>query len=233
MIALTGVDIRLDPAPHPFELVHGAAIDAGWERSVRANPALFDGQVTLVSGASIADGVLHATCHMVRFATLLHWTRHPREGQGEHVFAHAAPIGSDGGALAVRMAAHTANAGMCYFAAGSIDGEDIVDGRVDLPGNMRREVAEETGIDLDLAQAERSYHLWRGEGFAVIVRRYRFAETAEALAERTRAHVARDSEPEITGPVILKPGSSRPDKLGRHMGPLLDWLETDPPFDPV
>ena len=46
------------------------------------------------------------------------------------------------------MAAHTANPGRVYFAAGSFEPEDFPGGRVDLHRNMVREVLEETGIDI-------------------------------------------------------------------------------------
>ena len=76
-----------------------------------------------------------------------------------HVFAMALPVGSDGGVLAGRMAAHTANAGCVYCASGAFDRDDIIDGRFDADANMAREVAEETGLDLRDAEAATGYRV--------------------------------------------------------------------------
>ena len=58
--------------------------------------------------------------------------------------------------MAIRMAAHTVNAGRVYFAAGSFEPSDFRDGLVDADGNMVREVREETGLDIAGARARRA-----------------------------------------------------------------------------
>ena len=66
-------------------------------------------------------------------------------------------VTKDNALIAIRMAAHTVNAGRVYFAAGSFEPEDFPDGRVDAHGNMVREVTEETGLDISgVRRGERS-----------------------------------------------------------------------------
>ncbi|PHP67529.1 hypothetical protein CSC94_07430 [Zhengella mangrovi] len=231
MIPLSDVVIELDDGPHPFEVLRGAEIEENWLFEKAANPHLFDGRVTLVSSAGLsAPGILAARCHLVRYATLLHWIRHPEEGLADHVFAHAILESADRKFIAIRMGPRTVNAGKCYFAAGSVDAADIVDGRVDIDGNMRREVAEEVGLDLSEADAAAGYRLWRDDGYSVLMRRYRFDRTAENLCRAINDHVRQDPDPEIVGPVILEPGGTLPDGLARQMIPILDWLGREPSF---
>lgn len=234
MLRIREVRIELAPGPHPFERTNEESIAETWARETAANPNLFNGTATLLAAAWLDNqDILRGQCHLVRYATLLHWIRNPDTTMAEHLFAHAIPISADGRLIAIRMGAHTANAGKCYFAAGSIDADDILNGEIDIDGNMAREVAEETGLNLSDAVAENGYHLWRGESHAVLLRRYRFRETADVLGERIGRHVADDPTPEIEGPVILGDRLERPSGLASHMVPVLDWLDTTPPFHTV
>lgn len=78
-----------------------------------------------------------------------------RQG-GLHLFAYPVLETSDGALVAIRMGAHTANPGQVYFAAGSLEPEDVVDGRCDIEANMRREVRRRPGSILP--------NPWRGRG---------------------------------------------------------------------
>ena len=61
---------------------------------------------------------------------------------------------SDGAYLLGVMGPQTVNAGKIYFPAGVPDLDDIVGDRVDLARNVRREVAEETGLGPDDYRAD-------------------------------------------------------------------------------
>src|SRR5690606_21203670 len=157
----------------------------------------------LLSALSYRNGRLVGRCHAMRYATFLYWRAHRNDTAG-HAYAHAVLAGSDNALLAIRMGRHTVNAGRVYFAAGSFEPEDFPDGQVDVDANMRREVAEETGYDLANARKEpRLFVIARREG-AVIFRRYFAEETADALAERVRAHVRRSRSPEVDEPVVIR-----------------------------
>lgn len=222
VVPVTAIDVRLDPGPHPFEAQNAATIEANWQREVSANPALFDGTIVLLSEITYAGGKLAGRCHEVRYATLLHWRRSRPVG-AEHAFAHAALVSSDGALIAIRMAAHTANAGRVYFAAGSFEPFDFRDGRVDVEANMMREVREETGLDISATSRETGYHLFSRDGATVIFRRYFLAETADVIAARITRFVAGEAEPEIDGPVIIRDRENLPDGVMPYMKAIIDW----------
>ncbi len=216
------VDVVLDPAPHPFEVAHAEAIGQNWQSEIKARPALFDGEVVLLSEFGYAGRRLFGRCHAVRYATFMYW-RKERAGTAAHAFAHPVLVASDNALVAIRMAAHTVNAGKVYFAAGSFEPEDFPGGRVDLHGNMAREVLEETGLDLDAALAGGLCHALSTDRGTVIFRRYHLDMTADEIAARIEGFVAGESEPEISGPVIIRDATDLPDGLMPHMRPLIDW----------
>ena len=223
IVAVRDVMISVDPASHPYETVLAEAIEQNWAVEQAANPALFNGQVCMLAEAALSGGRLSGRCHLVRFATLLYWRKNRAAATAEHIFAHAMPVSADGALIAIRMGRHTANPGRIYFAAGSFDNDDITDGRIDVKGNMRREVVEEPGLDLHDARADFGYRLYAHDRNAVLLRRYRFDMTAEELADRIADHVAHDPAPEIEGPVIIRKGEALPGGLMPHMEPVIAW----------
>ena len=113
------VDVVLDPAPHPFERDNRRAIAENWQREILAKPALFDGTVVLLSEFGYADRRLFGRCHAVRYSTFLYW-RKDRAGTVAHAFAHPMLVTSDNALVAIRMAAHTVNAGKRLFRRGLV-----------------------------------------------------------------------------------------------------------------
>ena len=216
------VDVVLDPAPHPFEIDNAEAIEQNWQVELRARPAMFDGTVVLLSEFGYGDRRLHGRCHAVRYATFMYWRRE-RAGTAAHAFAHPVLVASDNALVAIRMAAHTVNAGRVYFAAGSFEPEDFPGGRVDLHHNMAREVLEETGLDLAMARRDALCHALSTEKGTVIFRRYHLDTPADEIAARIERFVAAESEPEIEGPVVIRHAGDLPDGLMPHMKPLIDW----------
>ncbi|MBE7184971.1 MAG: hypothetical protein INR68_11245 [Methylobacterium mesophilicum] len=217
------VDVRLEAGPHPFAKGREDEIRKNWEAELGRNPALFNGEMALLASLSWRDERLTGTCHIVPYSTFMLWRRIRPVASAEHCFAHAMPVGSDDALVAARMGGHTANAGRVYFAAGSFEPEDFRAGRVDPHFNMAREVGEETGLDLDRAEPDAAFHCWSGEGGTVIFRRYRFAETADVMAQGISRFVAGEEEPEIEGPVVIRSADDLPAEIMPHMRPLVEW----------
>ncbi len=195
------IEAVLAPGRHPFEIEHRSAIDEGWARRSAQNPHLYDGETVLAERWRADGDELSIACKPIRYASLLHWLATPgnqpppeaTEGPGIHFFASAAMITSDNRLLVARMAGHTFNAGKVYMPSGSLELADFAGESADLDGNMRREVAEETGIDLGLAQCSPLFEVYLGGGIMAIFRRYRFAASAAELLARIGA-VATDNE---------------------------------------
>lgn len=224
ILPVDAVDVRLVKEPHPFELENAEAIALNWAGEIAARPALFDGRVVLLSSLGYAGRVLTGICHEIGFSTFLYWRKLKPVPSAEHAFAHAMLISSDNALIAIRMGPQTANAGKVYFAAGSFEPEDFsADGQVMLDYNMAREVGEETGLDLAEAKQSEGLQVLSTLGGTVIVRCYRLPEAADAIAARIRDFVARDPDPEIVGPVIIRGKDDLPEGLMPHMLPLVRW----------
>jgi len=217
------VAVTLEPAPHPLETGKATEIDVNWRREISVKPALFDGTVVLLSELSWRSGRLSGRCHAVRYATFLYWRRNRKIKGAGHAFAHAMLVAADDALVAIRMAAHTVNAGKVYFAAGSFEPEDFPGGRVDLHRNMAREVLEETGIDIGAARRGRRHHVLATAQGTVIFRRYHLDVGADEIADRISRFAAGDEAAEIEGPVIIRRGESLPTGLMPHMRPLVEW----------
>jgi len=177
----------------------GEAIAAHWRAAVAANPALWNGSAFLFEEIAIVDGVFSARARPTDFATLLYRLRvgfaHPATA---HVFPVAAVTSRDGHLLVGRQGRRNANAGLAYPPSGSFDASDVVDGRLDPIANMRRELTEEVGLDLDAFPADPQWWaLPSGAGRVALVRRHRSALAAEALRAEAIAGRARASDDEL------------------------------------
>jgi 8-oxo-dGTP pyrophosphatase MutT (NUDIX family) len=223
VLPVDAIEVTLQSGPHPLETGKAAEIAANWKRETAASPALFDGTVVLLSELSWRDARLTGRCHAVRYATFLYWRRNRQiEGAG-HAFAHAMLVAADNALVAIRMSGHTLNPGRVYFAAGSFEPEDFPGGRVDLHRNMRREVLEETGIDVGGSRRGRRHHILATPEGTVIFRRYHLDAGAEEVADGIRRFVGRETAAEIEAPVVIRGHDDLPAGLMPHMRKLIDW----------
>ncbi|MGB3502258.1 MAG: hypothetical protein WBA44_11580 [Mesorhizobium sp.] len=223
IVPVADIDVRLAPEIHPFEVANLPAIAANWQVEHAANPALFNGRTVLSSTFALDGDRLVGIAHPVQYATLLYWRKNRREPGVEHWFGFPALVSRDNALIAIRMGRHTANPGRVYFAAGSLEPGDFVDGQADLHANMVREVREETGLDISGVRADANAHLLSKDHATVVFRRFYLEEDAEAVARRIEAFVAAESEPEIDGPVIIRSADDLPDGLSHQMDAIIRW----------
>lgn len=185
-------------------------IDRHWRTALEQNPRMFNGKVLLSRRPLIDAGRYEAECLSVDFAAFLAWRDLGWPDTGVvNVFSMAALRASDGPWVAGVQSAHTANAGKIYFAAGTPDLSDVLpDGRVDLEGSMRRELAEETGLDaadLDFADGWRA--VFDG-GRVALMREARSALPADALTAQIRRFIAGETSPELADVHVIGDASA-------------------------
>jgi 8-oxo-dGTP pyrophosphatase MutT (NUDIX family) len=218
------IELAVVPGDHPFHIREVAAARENWSREIAANPALFDGRMIFQHRLSVSEDAVRGEAYLTPFSTFLWWRKQrPRSG-GFHVFAFPVAVSSDGAIIAIRMAQHTANPGQVYCAAGSMDENDIVDGHCDVEGNMRREVMEETGLDLSEAAAEPGYFATHSNASVTLFRIFRFPYAAEEMLARIEAHMQVDEEKEIDGAVAIRSADPDAHHYSTAMPAILDWF---------
>ena len=223
IMTVRAVDVTLDPSPHAFAAAKEQAIATHWQEMTQQFPALFNGEVALLSQLGIEGDILTGRCHIVRYAAFVYWRKLRTSAGAGHFYAHPVLVSSDGALIAVRMGKHTLNAGRVYFAAGSFEPSDFRDGKADLERNMVREVLEETGIDISSAPHDDDYQILAKSTGTVIFRRYYLDRSADELVASISAHVAGETEPEIEGPVVIRHAQDLPENLAAQMPALIDW----------
>lgn len=210
IVEVAELDFAYQPRPWPFAIERAADIAQHWRERTAERPEMFDGRVLLLGSREFAwrgDGakVLRGAYFEVDYSAFLAWRDFGfPDAQVGNCFSMAALRSSDGAFLLGEMGAHTANAGLIYFAAGTPDAHDIFDGRVDLMANIQRELREETGVTPD--------EVALGAGWTVVdtghriacLKTARLAMTASAAKARIEAFLARETQPELARMHIVR-----------------------------
>lgn len=216
IVALAGAELWHEAEGWAFAARERARIDAHWRGLVAKNPALWNGDVLMGFDPAVAAGRLTARLRSVDFASFVAWRDWGFiDPAAWNCFATPVLVSSDEALIYGVMAAHTLNAGLAYPPSGTLEALDIgAGGRIDLAGSMRREVREETGLELGEGRA--------GERFAVFEARrlsiaqvHRFDQPAAALIARIEAFIAAEAEPELEGVIAVRTRSD----LERPMPP--------------
>jgi 8-oxo-dGTP pyrophosphatase MutT (NUDIX family) len=198
-------DCILEPGRWAWEQENADLIARHWQELTARSPALFDGEVLVLREGGVENGVFRGSYRRTRYSAFLTARDHGYpDGTSRNAFSMGALRSRDGAFLLGVMGAHTANPGKIYFAAGTPDPTDVVDGVVDLSGSAAREIEEETGLtpaELDFADD------WTVVTFGpriALMRKVLIdlpAERAKALIER---NIAAQADPELAGIHIVR-----------------------------
>jgi 8-oxo-dGTP pyrophosphatase MutT (NUDIX family) len=205
ILSLTDVDLRFEPRPWRFAEERRDEVAAHFAKLRTDKPELWNGRLLLMSRWTVEGSVFRGAYFETDFASLLAWRDFGFPDTATfNCFGMAALRSADGAYLLGEMAPTTANAGRIYFPAGTPDLDDIRDGKVDLAGNVMRELAEETGLTAaDVDVSDEWVCLFHGQRIAMM-RAMQAREDAAVLRERMREHAARDPHQELSDIHIVR-----------------------------
>jgi 8-oxo-dGTP pyrophosphatase MutT (NUDIX family) len=168
--------------------------------------------VLLMHHQVIEDGVLRGQFLETDYASFAAWRDWGRPAAGvRDCFSAGAILTADGAFLLGVMGPHTFNAGKIYFPCGTPDPNDIVDGKVDVDLNVRRELKEETSLDVTEFEAEAGWTVVVEGPLIAVIKVLRSDKTAAALRERILAYLASEKRPELADIRIVRgPGDNDP-----------------------
>ncbi|WP_046867871.1 hypothetical protein [Microvirga massiliensis] len=185
---------------------NAATVASHWQELKRERPQLFDGRVLLLSAFELAGDEATARYFPTDFSRFLAWRDldYPDRTVGNG-FAMGALQGSDGAYVCGVMGDHTANAGRIYFPSGTPDLSDVTeDDRVDLAGSVLRELKEETDLPPESYRVADHWIVVRQWPAIAFLRPILFDEPAEDVAERIRAAIARQRNPELSNAQVVR-----------------------------
>ena len=204
-----------------FARARAGEIDAHWRALCAQRPGVFDGRVLVVDrweivereGARILQ-TRHFATNFRNFIAMRDWGF--PNSQVRNCFAAAALVSREGHWVLGEMGGHTANAGRVYFPCGTPDLDDVAGDRVDLAGSVLRELEEETGIAAHEVSVDPGWTVVFESGRIACMKIVRSALSTSELADRVRAFLAAEKNPELSGVHVvrtradLRPGAMPP-----------------------
>ncbi len=203
---LDRADIRFEHWAWPFDVDSRGKIDDHFGKLRRERPGVWNGRVLLLNRIEIGERVLRGTCFETDYASFCAWRDWGLPDTGVfNVFAAAAVLTADGAYLVGEMAPDTAAAGKLYFPCGTPEPSDLdSDGRLDLAGNVRRELLEETGIAPAELAADPGWSLVHDGGYIALLKTLKARQSAERLRDRIMRHIEGEERPELVDIRILR-----------------------------
>jgi hypothetical protein len=214
IIEVDRVEIAVEPWTWPFARERRDEIDRHFAHLQAERSDVWNGRVLLLNRYAIHDRALRGACFETDYASLcaLRDWNFPDAGV-YNFYAAAALRAADGAYLLGEMASYTAGAGYLLFPCGTPEPADIdASGRLDMCGNLERELLEETCVTIDKLAVEPGWSVVRDRGFLAMIKRLNAPQSAPELRSRILRHIAGEARPEfvdvriVRGPADLGPG---------------------------
>jgi 8-oxo-dGTP pyrophosphatase MutT (NUDIX family) len=207
--AVDALDFRLGPGVWDFAHDRADEILAHWRKRKAEVPQLFNGRVLMLGAHEYVDRakarVLTGQFLETDFADFLAWREFGFPASNAcNGFSMAALRGADGGFLVGEMAAHTASAGAIYFPAGTPDRQDLDGDVVDLEASARRELFEETGVDVDEVEISPGWWVVHSAGRVACLKMMRLRQSAEAAKAQINLGLAADAKAEFSRMHVIR-----------------------------
>jgi len=205
VIPLERLDVAYVPQRWHFADQRRREIDAHFAELQRENPALWNGRVLLLRDFTIVDRAFRGDCFDADYASFISWQDWGfPDTNVRDCFAMAAIQSADGAFLLGVMGAHTFNAGQIYFPCGTPDPSDIVADRLDFEGSARRELAEETGLDIAEFAVEPGWYAVFSGNLIAQMKLLRARQAATELRARILDYLASERKPELADIRIVR-----------------------------
>ncbi len=200
LVAVDSVEFVLADWTWPFVTERRTEIDSYFVTLQRENPALWNGRLLLLRDFELAGSLLRATLFETDYANLLAGIDWKVMGGNEvrATFGVAALRASDQSYVVGTMAPHTRNAGQVYFPSGSLDAADVVGTTVNLLGNVKRELFEETGLPPDEFEYEPGWHAVFTGPRIPMLKTVLAKENGQTLRERILSNLATQEASEFS-----------------------------------
>jgi 8-oxo-dGTP pyrophosphatase MutT (NUDIX family) len=196
---ITALDLKVQDWPWPWAAAQRADIDAHFAKRQQEKPGIWNGRVLLARNAEFSQGRLLSSYFETDFASFLAWRDwgfpDPDVFNG---FGMGALRSADGAFVLGEMGGGTSNAGRIYFPAGTPDPDDVADGRLDIVGNITREIEEETGLTPADYRAAPHWDCVVVGASVAIIRILDVDMPADALKARIEANLTRQEHPELS-----------------------------------
>jgi 8-oxo-dGTP pyrophosphatase MutT (NUDIX family) len=214
IIEIDRIEFKVEPWSWEFSDARRPEIDRFFANMQRERSHLWNGRVMMLRSYEVRDRVLYGSCFETDYASFVAWRDWDFPDPSVfNIFPASALRGVDGGFVVGEMAPSTAGAGQVCFPGGTPDLDDIVEGGVlDVARNQRRELMEETGLDLDEFTVS-GWTIVHDRGFFALMKRIRPPLSAEDLRTRILRYLAGDPHPEFVEIKILR----RPADLDSRM----------------
>jgi hypothetical protein len=206
IIEIDRIEFKVEPWSWDFAIAQRSEIDHFFSEMQKQRSHLWNGRVLMLRDCAVRDGVLSGSCFETDYASFMAWRDWDFPDPSVfNVFPCSALRSADGAFLVGEMASSTASAGQISFPCGTPDLDDIVQGCVlDVARNLRRELMEETGLNLDEFNTDPGWTLVRDRGFVALMKRVGSRLAAEALRTCILQNMARDAHPEFVAIRILR-----------------------------
>ena len=206
VLRVSDVDLRVVDGCWEAGIAARAEVERHWQARLAERPRMFNGRVFVLTRLDCTPERVSATFIETDFMTFLAWRDGVFVDEGvRDGFVFGLLKDATGGVVLGRQAQGHLNAGFAYPPAGFIDAADVgPDGRIDVEGSIRRELAEEMGLT--------AADVVRGEGHLVVLCGpivafgvpFRAKLEAAPLLDHIRGHIATEAVPELEDVVVVR-----------------------------
>jgi 8-oxo-dGTP pyrophosphatase MutT (NUDIX family) len=199
IIEVDRIEFTVGPWSWDFATAQRTEIDRFFARMQKQRSHLWNGRVLMLRNYDVRGNVLRGSCFETDYASFVAWRDWEFPDPSVYnIFPASALRAADGAFIVGEMAPSTAGAGQVCFPGGTPDLDDILgSGVLDVARNQRRELMEETGLNLDEFDTEPGWTMVRDRGFFALMKRVRSQLGAEELRARILRHLAVDPHPEF------------------------------------